>query len=93
MSPTDSLFSSVLVRYLLSLGKSLYHVNKNPQCSWACCLGVIMSTRKDGPRFELEGVAEDLANQDVGRNKVSLFIAELRPQRARERSTVVEKIR
>ena len=71
MSLTGSLFSSVLVRYLESLGKSLYHVYKNLQCSWACYHGVILSTRKDGPNFE--GVAEDLANQVVGRNKVSLF--------------------
>ncbi|XP_068716660.1 uncharacterized protein [Montipora capricornis] len=58
----------VVVRYLEYLGKSLYHVYKNPQCSWACCLGVILSTRKGGPSFE--GVAEDLANQVVGRSKI-----------------------
>ena len=31
-----------LVRYLYTLGWSLYNVYKIPQCNWECCVGVVL---------------------------------------------------
>ncbi|XP_022793797.1 putative leucine-rich repeat-containing protein DDB_G0281931 isoform X2 [Stylophora pistillata] len=35
----------VVVRYIISLGQSLYGVCKNPQCNWECCLRVVLSAQ------------------------------------------------
>lgn len=69
----------VVVRYLMSLGKSLYGVYKNPQCNWECCLSVVLSAqdnipnRQDGagdednsaPTMEMTTEAENIARKDI----------------------------
>ncbi|XP_078346174.1 uncharacterized protein LOC144631589 isoform X1 [Oculina patagonica] len=42
----------VVVRYLMTLGQSLYAVYKNPQCSWQCFLSVILSAQDSSPQTE-----------------------------------------
>ena len=39
-------------RYLMSLGKSLYGVYKNPQCNWECCLSVVLSAQDTIPNLQ-----------------------------------------
>ena len=40
------------VRYLLSLGQSLYSVYKTPQCNWECCLSVFLSAQDTNDNLE-----------------------------------------
>lgn len=66
-----SIYFSISVRFLVSLFKNLYGVYKNPQCSWECCLGVILSTIEAEPNLRV--AAGDVASQDVRRGQVLLF--------------------
>ena len=59
-----------LVRYLFSLGKSLYGVYKNPQCNWECCFRVILSAQ--GGRANDGGVTDDDGDQDMETNQAQI---------------------
>ena len=63
-------FCSLLVRYLVSLGKSLYGVYKNPQCNWECCFSVILSAQ--GGRANDGGVTDDNGDQDMETNQAQI---------------------
>ena len=63
-------FCSLLVRYHVSLGKSLYGVYKNPQCNWECCFSVILSAQ--GGRANDGGVTDDDGDQDMETNQAQI---------------------
>ena len=63
-------FCSLLVRYLVSLGKSLYGVYKNPQCNWECCFSIILSAQ--GGRENNGGVTNDDGDQDMETNQAQI---------------------
>ncbi|KAJ7373624.1 regulation of response to stimulus [Desmophyllum pertusum] len=42
----------IVIRYLLSLGQSLYSVYKTPQCNWECCLSVFLSAQDTNDNLE-----------------------------------------
>ena len=63
-------FCSLLVRYLVSLGKSLYGVYKNPQRNWECCFSIILSAQ--GGRENDGGVTNDDGDQDMETNQAQI---------------------
>ena len=63
-------FCSLLVRYLVPLGKSLYGVYKNPQCNWECCFSIILSAQ--GGRENDGGVTNDDGDQDMETNQAQI---------------------
>ena len=63
-------FCPILVRYLFSLGKSLYGVYRNPQCYWECCFSVILSAQ--GGREIDGGVTDDDGDQDMETNQAQI---------------------
>ncbi|XP_031557188.1 uncharacterized protein LOC116293842 isoform X2 [Actinia tenebrosa] len=52
----------LVARYMFSLSQSIISVIKNPQCTWECCIGVVLSVQETGT--DLSEIGETAATND-----------------------------